>query len=525
MSRISRRSLHGWALSSAAAWSAGIPRVHGWGLGSSSTPLITHGVMAGEVTDGSAVIWSRCDQPARMMVEVQIEGKDRPMLFTGPQVTAETDFTGKVVIDGLRHGEGDYRVWFVGPDGKPGDSVPGQLIGVENEKGDVMFAWSGDTVGQGFGINSEWGGLKIYDAIRRLKPDFFVHCGDMIYADNPIPSEIKLADGTIWKNLTTQAKDHVAVTLDDFRGNYAYNLLDENLRRFHAAVPQYVLWDDHETTNNWYPQQQLASRKDRQFYEEVQFGHQLAARSREAFFNYTPLSYSQQNQQRIYRKISRGNKLDLFLLDLRSYRGPNSPNLQKESSSAAAILGATQLAWLKKQLQASTALWKIICCDMPLGLVIPDAMEGAAWQEGVSNAEHGPPLGREHEFAELLRFIKTAGVKNIIWLTADVHYAAAHYYDPSRSALPGQFEPFWEFVAGPLHAGTFGPNELDGTFGPEVKFQWAPDKALPRPVPPSAGMQSFGTIKMNGRSGGLTVTLRDLTGKGIPGGEFELTPE
>ena len=34
--------------------------------------------------------------------------------------------------------------------------------------------------------------------------------------------------------------------------------------------------------------------------------------------------------------------------------------------------------------------------------------------------------------------------------------------------------PFWEFVAGPIHAGTFGPNALDPTFGPEVRFQWAP---------------------------------------------------
>ncbi len=44
------------------------------------------------------------------------------------------------------------------------------------------------------------------------------------------------------------------------------------------------------------------------------------------------------------------------------------------------------------------------------------------------------------------------------------------------------FEPFPEFVAGPLNAGsfgpnpldgTFGPNPLDGTFGPEVVFQKA----------------------------------------------------
>jgi phosphodiesterase/alkaline phosphatase D-like protein len=39
------------------------------------------------------------------------------------------------------------------------------------------------------------------------------------------------------------------------------------------------------------------------------------------------------------------------------------------------------------------------------------------------------------------------------------------------------FEPLPEFVAGPLNAGSFGPNPLDGTFGPEVVFQ----KAAPTP--------------------------------------------
>ena len=37
-------------------------------------------------------------------------------------------------------------------------------------------------------------------------------------------------DGTLWKNITTEEKSRVAQTLDDFRGAYRYNLLDEHLR-------------------------------------------------------------------------------------------------------------------------------------------------------------------------------------------------------------------------------------------------------------------------------------------------------
>ena len=59
----------------------------------------------------------------------------------------------------------------------------------------------------------------------------------------------------------------------------------------------------------------------------------------------------------------------------------------------------------------------------------------------------GPPRGRELEIADLLAFIKRAGIRNTLWLTADVHYTAAHYYDPSKAVFQ-EFEPFWEFVSG-----------------------------------------------------------------------------
>ena len=85
-----------------------------------------------------------------------------------------------------------------------------------------------------------------------------------------------------------------------------------------------------------------------------------------------------------------------------------------------------------------------------------------------------------------------------MWLTADVHYAAAHYYNPDKAQFQ-EFDPFWEFVSGPLHAGTFGPNELDNTFGPEVKFIKAPGPGKQN-LPPSAGMQFFGHVRIDGAS-------------------------
>ena len=139
-----------------------------------------------------------------------------------------------------------------------------------------------------------------------------------------------------------------------------------------------------------------------------------------------------------------------------------------------------------------------------MGPVVPD---GPRAQEGIAQ---GRPeaLGRELEIARLLSWMKADEVRNVVWLTADVHYTAAHHYDPSR-AVATDFDPFWEFVSGPLHAGTFGPNRLDPTFGPEVRFQRAADRPN---QPPSDGLQFFGHVAVDGDSGVMTVRLMDVAG-------------
>jgi alkaline phosphatase D len=219
-----------------------------------------------------------------------------------------------------------------------------------------------------------------------------------------------------------------------------------------------------------------------------------------------PLRESIVEPGRVYRKLSYGPLIDIFVLDERSYRGVNGENRETDYGPGAYFIGPQQLAWLKRGLLASRATWKVIASDMPLSLIVYDDAANKRGSEAVAQGD-GPALGRELEIADLLRFIKTAPIRNTVWLTADVHYAAAHYYDPNKAQFQ-DFDPFWEFVSGPLHAGTFGPNELDNTFGPEVKFVKAPG-ADHQNLPPSAGMQFFGHVKIDGRTEQLTVTLRD----------------
>jgi alkaline phosphatase D len=129
--------------------------------------------------------------------------------------------------------------------------------------------------------------------------------------------------------------------------------------------------------------------------------------------------------------------------------------------------------------------------------------------EAVAQGDNGPPHGRELEIADLLAFIKHAGIRNTVWLTADVHYTAAHYYDPDKAAFQ-DFEPFWEFVSGPIHAGSFGPNAPDNTFGPQLVYVKAPTKEQGQNLSPASGLQFFGHVAIDGATEVMTVTLRDV---------------
>lgn len=468
--------------------------------------------MSGDVAGGRGVVWSRADKPARMIVEYSTsEAFENVTRIVGPHCLDVTDFTGRVQLENLP-ADADifYRVIFQSAtDGKTeSEPVTGRLRTFAGRERDVRFVWGGDTVGQGWGINPDFGGMKIYESMRALQPDFFIHSGDNIYADGPITSTVNLPGGGVWRNLVTEEKSKVAETLDEYRGNYKYNLLDENVRRFNAEVPQIWQWDDHEVTNNWSPGKDLS--QDARYTEKSIFT--LSSRAARAFQEYAPMRPASIGQDKVYRKYSFGSLLEVFVLDMRSYRGPNTYNLQTTRSSETDYLGAPQLVWLKRSLKQSTATWKVIAADMPISLVVPDGTDsqGRPIFENSANG-NGPALGRELEIADLLSFIKRARIRNTLWITADVHYTAAHYLSPDRAQFT-DFLPFWEFVAGPLNAGTFGPNQLDNTFGPQVVFQKASPGGQSN-LPPSAGYQFFGDVQVSRFR--LRVTLRDLYGNPV----------
>lgn len=464
-------------------------------------PALTHGVQSGDVTAREAVVWARSDRPARMLVEVGRRPDFRDArTVRGPVVTPDTDLTGRALLRGLPPGEElHYRVRLADLDrGLSSEPVAGRLRTAPRRRQDIRFVWSGDLAGQGWGINPDLGGYRIFTAMDRRDPDFFLCSGDFVYSDGPLTETVALPDGRTWRNIVTEEKSAVAQTLAEYRGQFRYNLMDANLRAFNARVPMLYQWDDHEVTNNWYPGEIL----DLPQYTEKRVDV-LAGRARRAMLEYTPVRTARSG--RLYRKISYGPLLDVFMLDMRTYKSPNDAGTSPTQRDG--LLGAEQAAWLKRELRHSKATWKVVAADLPIGLIVPD---GTA-QESAAQGDGGAPLGREREIADLLSYARRHRVRNMVWLTADVHYTAAHYYDPAKAAF-SDFDPFWEFVSGPLNAGAFGPNKLDGTFGPQLKFVQAPPRAN---TSPAEGFQFFGEVEIDGRSETLTVHLRDLHGTAL----------
>jgi len=133
-----------------------------------------------------------------------------------------------------------------------------------------------------------------------------------------------------------------------------------NLRAFHAQVPMLAQWDDHEVTNDWSPIGSAGRHRLRRRRHIQTGGAAHAGR----FSNSCRSAPFPEQEGRVYRRIGYGPLLDVFLIDMRSYR--DSTWNKRDDRGDCFILGSAQLAWLKRELAASSATWKVNCPDLPI---------------------------------------------------------------------------------------------------------------------------------------------------------------
>lgn len=420
--------------------------------------MVGHSVASGDVTDTTAVIWARADRDATLVVEYVTTPVFSDAQSGGTmQVSAATDFTGTVTLTGLRPATQYY--YRVHPRGaEVSESETGSFVTAPppDQPHDVTFIWSGDLGGQGFCRQPEY---TIFTPMRSVGADFFIFEGDTIYADSPCTSPPN-APGADFK----------AATQAEFWAKHKYQREDRLLRELLAVTPVYAIWDDHEVKNDFAGPTEP-----------------LTPLGLKAFLDYFPIQRAAEEPQRLYRSFRWGQSLELFVLDARQYRSPN----RQADGPDKTMLGPTQLRWLLDRLVTSTATWQIIVSSVPLSAHTGSVLTGNdSWGKGEFSS------GFDTELGKIVTTLQERHLRNVVWLSTDIHVARILSYDPNRDGVAD----FHEFISGPLSAITGNFDPLDQTFHPSILYE-------------ENKFFNFGVVKIDGESGALSVEIRDQEGK------------
>jgi alkaline phosphatase D len=245
--------------------------------------------------------------------------------------------------------------------------------------------------------------------------DFVLNLGDYIYA------EAYHSAGSPSGGVRTDPVGE-SITLDQYRGKYATYRSDANLRQVHSQFPMISIWDDHEVVDNYAggagdtgglaPELKYSlARKDagyRAFFESMPtYG-----------YGYPGNGSRWKRPSRIYRSMRFGRNVDLILLDERQYRadqpcgdpflGPACEGLEDPRN----FLGPEQLDWTKRRLSSSSANWKVLANQVMIERTYfpsGDIINFDSW------------MGYPYERAQLLGHIRDKGIKDVVFVTGDIH--------------------------------------------------------------------------------------------------------
>jgi alkaline phosphatase D len=306
------------------------------------------GEMAGEVTATSAILQSRLTAPA-LDEKGDLPGADGVARFeisTHPgfrdtRVTswATADAAGdhivKQKVTGLDPGTRYYYRLVYGPSRERPAYGPTRtfrtLPAADDPKPVSFVVVTGMHFGRFHNDETETAedkqlGFPALEAIRALRPDFFVGTGDNVYYDHYPPAD----------------------ALPDLRKKWHEQFVQPRFVSLFAEVPTFWEKDDHDYRYN-----------DADTTGERLPGHRLGI---ELFLEQVPVTDPEEPGAVTYRTHRAGELLQIWLLEGRDYRSPNS----MPDGPVKTLWGTEQRTWLKETLLASTAAFKIIISPTPL---------------------------------------------------------------------------------------------------------------------------------------------------------------
>lgn len=413
---------------------------------------LPNSVAAGEVTSHGALVWARATVPGFVRVRVAHNPQ-----FQGPVIQRWGFAFGplqavKVLVNPLEAG----RTYYYEVRDAAGLRETGRFRTAprHDSRAGLRFGVTGDARGDVMPFGS-------LSNVESEALDFLVLLGDTIYADVESPA----LPGV------TQAR-----TLDEFRAKHAevYGAVNgvNGLGDARRSTAVLATIDDHEVTNDFAGG--AAPSTDPRFDPTGSFINDtnLYRNGLRAFLEFNPLIprfYGPTSdartafQPKLYRAQRYGLDAALFLLDARSFRDRELPGANPTDPASVlnflvsafdpsrTLLGRAQVNELKQDLleaQSAGVVWKFVIVPEPIQnlgvLAASDRFEGYA-----------------AERTELLSFITTNAIRNVVFVSADIHGTLVN--DVSFQAGPGQPQiPTGAFEI------TTGPIAYDAPFGPTV---------------------------------------------------------
>ena len=448
-------------------------------------------VIFGDPQPHSTVVWSRMDGASAMHVRVRVNATAAWRKFDVPAVAAN-DFTAKVTVKGLLSATSyEYELGFTGDGVNPDLKSTGQFRTAASEQSfvPVHFAWSGDTGGQNI-CRDAVDGYPIFGPLGSEKLDFFIALGDMVYEDSTCLPHGQLG------NAQVPGPAQPAVKLEDYWAMWRYNRGDVRLSDFNSHQPYVAVWDEHEVLNDFGPGNDTRSEAPHTA------GEHLLPPGLKAFIDQNPLIADATAMPKLYRTFTYGLHAQVFVLDCRQFRSLNSA--KDLASAPKTMLGAEQLAWFQREIAKSKATWKIIVTSVPLALPTGNPEKGL---DGWANTD--TEFGFERELRKIVNSIYDAKLKNVVWLTTDVHFAAGFHYRPIEEDSSWEM---YEFISGPLNALSTPKQTLDTSFNPDRLFFFGPAYTGESKTWAQAKQWfNYGLIDID-RTGFLTVSIKNVEG-------------
>lgn len=334
----------------------------------------------------NAVLWTRTLTAERLTVSIW---KDDEATARSFEATPK-DGTTHAPVEGLEPNT-RYRFVFTAADGTRSDV--GSLR--TQPPTDALVPV---TIGATSCIKDTHPDDALAHAATRDDLDAFIFLGDTIYADK-------------------------AITLSDYRREWLHGLAGPGYRALRGSTSLISLWDDHEVYNDWDGAHVTPSRLEygRKTFNEHQPG--------------TP-------EGPLWRKISWGHTVDLFVLDARSERDVDAGH----------YISQEQAAWLIEGVANSPAVFKLILNSVPIG-----SFDSPLFSFFSSDNWLSCPQQR----AQVLQGLEDSGATGVHFLSGDFHFATV-----GRVSREGPGSKLMEFLVGP---GAQAPNPSPTYPGPP---QW-----------------------------------------------------